>query len=151
MGTLEALFYLVMEVLKPTNSPPHYRPPLSPALRQEIQKFEQYKKQFKLLHDEKINTVPELETFIGRLSQQISNIEEERSKIDNKRRRAKTDDDKDLYLSEIRNISAKIKPLRDKLKTAKAALEAVPKVQKLIDIEREMENKIIQKGRNKER
>ena len=49
-------------------------------------------------------------------------------------------------------MSAKIKPLRDKLKTAKATLETVPKAQKLIDIEREMENKITQKERrNKQR
>ena len=151
MGTLEALLYLVMELLKPTNAPPHYKPPLSPALRQETRKFEQYKKQFKLLHEEKINTVPELESFIGTLSQQISNLEEERSKIDNKRRRANTDEDKEIYKSEIRNISSKIKPLRDKLKIAKATLDCVPRAQELIDIEREMEHKIIYKERNKQR
>ena len=36
-------------------------------------------------------------------------------------------------------------------KVAKATLDTAPKVQKLLDIEREMENKIIQKERNKER
>ena len=151
MDTLEALFYLVMEVLKPTNSPPHYRTPLSPALRQEILKFEQYKKQFKLLHDENITTVPELEAFIGTLSLQISELEIERSKTDNKRRRATTDEDKEMYKAQIRNISSKIKPIRDKRRIAKATLDTVPKVQKLLDIERETENKIIQKGRNKQR
>ena len=101
------------------------------------------------MHDENINTVPELEAFIGKLSMQISELEEERSKTDNKRRRAKTVEDKDMYLSEIRGISARIKPIRDKLKTAKATLETVPKVQHLIDIEREMERKI--EKRNKEK
>ena len=151
MGTLEALLYLVMELLKPTNPPPHYRSPLSPALRQEIRKFEQYKKQFKLLHEEKINTVPELESFISTLSKQVNDLDAERKRIDNKRRRANTDEDKEIYKSEIRNISSKIKPLRDKLKIAKATLDSVPKAQELIDIEREMENKIIQKERNIER
>ncbi len=94
------------------------------------------------MHDENINTVPELEAFIGKLSMQISELEEERSKTDNKRRRAKTVDDKEMYLAEIRGISAQIKPIRDKLKIAKATLETVPKVQRLLDIERNMESKI---------
>ena len=151
MDTVEALFYLLLELLKPSTPKPNYTPPLSPVLRQELRKFEQYQKQFKLLHDENINTVPELESFIGKLSMQICELEEERSKTDNKRRRAKTDDDKEMYLAKIRGISAQIKPIRDKLKIAKATLETVPKIEKLFDIEREMERKVIQKERSKER
>ena len=151
MDTVEALFYLLLELLKPSIPKPNYTPPLSPVLRQELRKFEQYQKQFRLLHDENINTVSELKAFIGKLSMQISELEEERSKTDNKRRRAKTDDDKEMYLAEIRGISAQIKPIRDKLKIAKATLETIPKIEKLFDIEREMERKVIQKERSKER
>jgi seryl-tRNA synthetase len=95
--------------------------------------------------------VPELEAFIGNLAKQLDELDAERKKIDNKRRRAKTDDDKEMYLAEIRGISAQIKPIRDKLKIAKATLETVPKIEKLFDIEREMERKVIQKERSKER
>ena len=151
MGTLEAMFYLLLELLKPSTPKPNYTPPLSPEMRQEIRKFEQYKKQFKLLHDENVTTVPELEAFIGNLEKQIGELDAERKSIDNKRRRAKTEDEKDIYYAEIRSVSSKIKPIRDKLRIAKATLDTVPKVQKLFDIEREMENKIIQKERNKER
>ena len=150
MGTLEAIFYLFMELLKPSKPKPNYTPPLSPEMRQEIQKFEQYQKQFRLLHDEKINTVPELEAFIGKLSKQISDLEEERSKTDNKRRRAATDEDKELYKAQIRDISASIKPIRNKLKIAKSTMESVPKVQQLLDIERDMESKIKIKDKKKE-
>ncbi len=93
--------------------------------------------------------MPELEAFIGNLSKQIDDLDAERKRIDNKRRRAKNAEDKDMYLSEIRGISAQIKPIRDKLKIAKAILETVPKVQHLLDIEREMERKI--EKRNKEK
>ncbi len=147
MDTLEAIFYLLLELLKPSKQPPDYRPPLSPAMRQEIRKFEQYQKQFRLLHDEDIHTVPELETFISKISKQIEELENERYKADNKRRRAKTDEDKEVYKAEMRNISIQIKPLRDKLKIAKVALDSVPKVQRLLDIERDMENKILHKER----
>jgi uncharacterized small protein (DUF1192 family) len=151
MDTVEALFYLLLELLKPSTPKPNYTPPLSPVLRQELRKFEQYQKQFRLLHDEQINTVPELEAFIGNLSKQIDDLDAERKRIDNKRRRAKTGVDKDIYLSEIRGLSAQIKPIRDKLKIAKATLETIPKIEKLFDIEREMERKVIQKERSKER
>ena len=38
-----------------------------------------------------------------------------------------------------------MKPIRDKLKIAKATLESVPKVNELLDIERKMESKIKEK------
>ena len=149
MDTLEAMFYLLLELLKPSNPTTNYKPPLSPFMREEIRKFEQYQKQFKLLQDEKINTVSELEFFISDLSKQINDLEKERSNADNKRRRATTDADKKMYKSEIRDISAKIKPIREKLKIAKSTLESVPKVQELLNIERDMENKILHKERSK--
>ena len=142
MDTLEALFYLFMELLKPSTPKPNYTPPLSPEMRQEIRKFEQYQKQFRLLHDENINTVPELEAFIGKLSKQIDDLETERNQIDNKRRRAKTEDEKESFKADKRNISAQIKPIRNKLKIAKATLDSSVTITKLIDIERGMEKKI---------
>ena len=151
MDTLEAIFYLLLELLKPSKQTPDYRPLLSPAMRQEIRKFEQYQKQFRLLHDEDIHTAQELKTFISKISKQIEELENERSKTDNKRRRAKTDEDKEVYKAEMRNISVQIKPLRDKLKIAKAALDSIPKVQRLLDIERDMENKILHKERSRTR
>lgn len=151
MDTLEALFYLFMELLKPSTPKSNYTPLLSPELRQELRKLEQYQKQFRLLHDENIHTVPELESFTGKLLMQIDDLDAERKRIDNKRRRAKTDEDKDMYLSEIRGISAQIKPIRDKLKIAKATLETVPKVQRLLDIERKMERRIEKRNKEKSR
>ena len=144
---IELLFYVVMELLKPSQPTTTYKPPLSPILRQELRKFNQYQKQFRLLHDENISTVPELEAFIGKLSMQISELEEERSKTDNKRRRAKTDDETKEYYAQIRGISAQMKPVREKLKLAKATLESVPKINELLDIERKKGQKIINKER----
>ena len=145
MGALEAIFYLFLELLKPSAPKPNYTPPLSPGLRQELRKLEHYQKQFRLLHDENINTVPELEAFIGNLAKQLDELDAERKKIDNKRRRAKTDDETKAYYAQIRGISAQMKPIRDKLKIAKVTLETVPKVQQLLDIERNMEAKVLTK------
>lgn len=147
MDMIELLFYVIMELLKPSTPKQTYHPPLSPALRQEIRKFEQYKKQFRLLHDEDIHTVPELEIFIGKLSKQLDDLDAERKKTDNKRRRAKPDDETKEYYAQIRGISAQMKPIREKLKIAKTALKSVPKVNELLDIERKKEQKIINKER----
>ena len=111
-------------------------------MREQISKFNQYQKQFRLLHENKIETVPELELFIANTQNQIKELEDERSKTDNKRRRAKTDEEKELYKSECREITKKITPLRENLKTAKAALESVPIIQKAIESERIEENKV---------
>jgi len=50
MDTIEAIFYLLLELLKPSKPTPNFKPPLSSAMRQAIQKFEQYQKKFRLLH-----------------------------------------------------------------------------------------------------
>ena len=42
-----------------------------------------------------------------------------------------------------------MKPIRDKLKIAKATLETAPKVQQLLDIERSLEIKIENKERKR--
>ena len=57
----------------------------------------------------------------------------------------KNDDETKEYYAQIRGISAQMKPIRDKLKIAKPTLETVPKVQQLLDIERNMEEKILTK------
>ena len=147
MDMIELLFYVITELLKPSQPTTTYKPPLTPILRQELRKFNQYQKQFRLLHDENIHTVPELEAFIGKLSKQLDDLDAERKKTDNKRRRAKTDDETKEYYAQIRGISAQMKPIREKLKLAKATLEAVPKVNELLDIERKKEQKIINKER----
>lgn len=147
MDMIELLFYVVMELLKPSQPTTTYKPPLSPILRQELRKFNQYQKQFRLLHDENIHTVPEIEVFIAKLSKQPDDLDAERKRIDNKRRRAKTYDETKEYYAQIRCISAQMKPVREKLKLAKANLESVPKVNELLDIERKKEQKIINKER----
>jgi len=145
MDMIELLFYVITELLKPSQPTTTYKPPLSPILRQELRKLNQYQKQFRLLHDENIHNVPELEVFIAKLSKQLDDLDAERKKIDNKRRRAKTEAETKEYYAQIRGISAQMKPIRDKLKIAKATLESVPKVNELLDVERKMESKIKEK------
>ena len=94
--------------------------------------------------------MPELEAFIGNFQNSLR-PDAERRQMDYKRRRAKTMRKK-AYYAQIRGISAQMKPVRDKLKIAKVTLETVPKVQQLLDIERNMEEKILtQKKEEKER
>ncbi len=152
MDTLEALFYLLIELLKPMkNPPPNYKPPHSPMLRQELAKFDTYQKQFMLMQSDGIITEAELDLFISKISEQIKELEEERNYVDNKRRRAKTDDELESYKAEKREISAKLKPLREKLRLANGIKENAHKIKAVIESERNIENKIIQKKKEIER
>ncbi len=152
MGTLEAMFYLLIELLKPMQNPSqNYNPPHSPTLRQEFAKFDTYQKQHKLMQSEGIITEAELDLFIGKISGQIKELEDERNLVDNKRRRPKTDEIKESYKADIRSISAKLKPLREKLRLAKGIKENIPKAQMALDSERALENKILKQELKKER
>lgn len=63
--------------------------------------------------------------YHGYQSFKSGELEIEHSKTDNKRRRATTDEDKEMYKAQIRNISAKIKPIRDKIRIAKWLYERI--------------------------
>ena len=143
MGALETILYVVIELLKPMKeSKPNYQAPLSPSLRQELVKLELYQKQFHLMTDNNIHTEGELNTFIADKKSKITELERERSLIDNKRRRAKTDDELELYKKQKKDITAEIKPIREQLRLAESIMENIPKLESYLEAERILEKKV---------
>ena len=71
-------------------------------------------------------------------------MEDERSKFDNRIRRAKTPEDKEQLKAQRREISAKITPLRKTLKTAQSVYGDIPKIEKLLKKELEMQQELRQ-------
>ncbi len=61
------------------------------------------------------------------------------------------DEIKESYKANIRSISARLRPLRDKLRLANGIKENIPKVQMALDSERALENKILKQEFKKER
>lgn len=66
-------------------------------------------------------------------------MESERQKIYNRIRRPKSEVEKEQNKAVAREISAKLKPLREDLKTARSITERYPHILKLLETERAME------------
>ena len=92
-----------------------------------------------------IDSPQELVSFITEKREQIGVLESERQSVYNRNRHKKSEE----LNAQAREITAKIKPLREELTIAKAVLEKIPKLKELLETERQMENAVIYK--NKER
>lgn len=77
--------------------------------------------------------------------EQISKLEKERQPIYNRNRHKKSE----KLNAEAREISSKIKPLREELSLAKAVAAKIPKLKEVIETERQAETAVLAK--NKER
>ena len=86
---------------------------------------------------------------IEKKSTDISSLESERQKIYNRIRRAKSEEEKEQNKAVAREISAKLKPLREDLKTARSITERYPHILKLLETECAMEIQV--KTKNRER
>ena len=71
------------------NSPPQWLL-ISPDLRAAAKDLESYRADYRFLQENRIHTIAQLETSIPEIQSQIGELEAERSKIDNIRRRART-------------------------------------------------------------
>lgn len=76
-------------------------------------------------------------------------MEADRQRIYNRIRRPKSEEEKEQNKAAAREISAKLKPLREDLKTAQSITERYPHILELLETERTMEAQVTIK--NKER
>ena len=150
MDGMQLAFALIIELWKlitGNNIEPSSPKPLSPALRQEVRKLDQTLKEYKLLCENQIDSAQKLVSFIEKKSTDISALESERQKIYNRIRRPKSEEEKEQNKTAAREISAKLKPLRENLKTAQSITERYPHILKLLETERAMEIQVKTKNR----
>ncbi len=113
--------------------------PLSPLLREEVRKLDQYIEDYKLLCDRHIDTAEELFAFREDINSQIAQLERERELIRNKIRRAPEEEKETLKL-QAKAVTEKITPLRTQQKIAKRIIERTPEMQNLLAMERLQES-----------
>ncbi len=148
MDGIQVLFELIIELCKlitGNNISPAAPRPLSPEMRQEVVKLDKTLKEYKFLCEKQIDSPQELVSFISETREQISALEKERQSVYNRNRHKKSE----TLNAEAREISAKIKPLREELSTAKAILEKLPKVKELLETERQMETAVLTKHKER--
>ena len=122
--------------------------PLSPMLREEVRKLEQYDKDLQLLCRYHIDTPEELSAFREKTIGKIHALTQERNGIYNKIRRAEEPVKSELK-EQAKRISQRIAPLRKELRCADRIWgRSLPAVQNLLEQERRLEKEVV---RNKER
>ena len=109
--------------------------PLSPLLREEVRKLDQYIEDYKLLCDRHIDTAEEFFAFRKDINTQITQLERERELIRNKLRRA-PEEEKEALKLQAKAVTEKITPLRTQQKITKRIAERTPKMQNLLTLER---------------
>ena len=152
MSGIELMFELFVALLKlctGTNLSENKSVPLSPQLREEVRKMDQYDEDTRLLCKYHIGTAEELSAFREETIQKIHALAQERNGIYNKIRRA-TEPEKTQLKEQAKAISQQISPLRKELKCADRIWDrSLERVQSLLDQERQMEEQVM--NRYKER
>lgn len=152
--TVQLLFELFIELLKictGNNIEQQHNRPLSPMMRAEVRKLDKYLEEYKLLCDHHIASPEGLVSFKDNLSSQIAALTQERYAVRLKIRRAKTPEADAALKEQAKAITQKIKPLRNQQDIVIRIEERIPKMQELLEQERNIEMKRNNLIKNKER
>ena len=154
MGALAFPFFLMLELLEISIVKQEYGRapvyPLSPELRAEIRKMDEYAEDIKLLAQHQIGTAQELFAFQENIETQIIQLVDEREHIRNRIRRA-PEDEKTQLKEEAKAITKKIEPLRKQLHSARRIEERSAKIAGLLALERQAEQEAMEHNRRIER
>ena len=152
--TVTLLFEIFIELLKictGSNIENTDRRPLSPAMRAEVRKLDQYLEEYRLLCDHRIESPKELLSFQEGLTARISAFEEQSYALRLKLRRVKSPEEEVGLKEHCKKITKELTPLRRERKTVLRIAEHIPKIQELLDAERKTEMEHNNLTRKKER
>ena len=152
--TIIVLFELFIELLKICivgNTQEYDNRPVSPMMRAEMRKLDQYIEEYNLLCDNNLNSPKKLLSFQENLSSLISELEQERYALRLKLRRVKTPEEDAALKVQAKELTKQITPLRKELKVALRIEEHIPRIKELLDAERNIELKHNSLVKKKER
>lgn len=152
--TIIVLFELFIELLKICivgNTQEYDNRPVSPMMRAEMRKLDQYIEEYNLLCDNNLNSPKKLLSFQENLSSRISELEQERYALRLKLRRVKTPEEDAALKVQAKELTKQITPLRKELKVSLRIEEHIPRIKELLDAERNIELKHNSLVKKKER
>ena len=123
---------------------------LSVDLRHEVKDLKQYISDYHFMRNNNIETMEDLYKDIKSIKTEISELERQHSDIDNKRRRAKTPGDINIYKEKRKELTRQITPLRKRLKQAEKIWNKSPHLLELVKQEQSLEIQAKQKIKFKE-
>ena len=153
MDGLQLLFAIFLEILKVctgNNLAENKVLPLSPLLREEVRKLDQYIEDHQFLCVCHIDTAEELSAFRASTTAKIAELETQREQIRNRIRRA-SETEKAQLKEQAKALTSQIIPLRKQLKIVDRIMERSARMWQLLDQERQLETNEITKERKFER
>ena len=142
MDSVTLLFQIFVELLKISagdNLEQRNNRPLSPAMRAEVRKLDQYLEEYHLLCDNNIHSPQDFTAWRESLDSRIASLEQERYSLQLKLRRAKSPDEASDLKEQAKAITKKLVPLRKQKQVAQRIEEDIPKIKDWMEQEREME------------
>ena len=128
---------------------PPKQKPLSPEMRQELTKLNEYDAQVRLLATEHIETDTGLENFISKTGKDLERLEQQRQALRNKERRTNEPEKKAELRKAIKTCSAQIAPLRKKKSLAEKIRSRSAARAKLLESELNAERAVLIQNRDR--
>ena len=135
---IDVLFIILFHLLGLIPKRENYKP-LSPEMRQEVRKMEQYSNEIRLIVTEKIKTVDDVKSYISQTEKEIENVTNLRQKYRNKLRNCKDVSLIKEYKTKRDECTTILSTHRKNLKIANNILEDIQKVKAVVEIEKQMQ------------
>ena len=157
-STIEIVFLIVLELLGVDTMGndirnANYQPPLSPAMRQEQINVARYLDIVNLINRNDLSTRGKVEEYIAEKESELSDWIDARGKIDNRRRRATNQAEKDECSRKRKVMTEEIRKMRHEINLAKGIFPIIENLKEKLKIEMETEERLLlEKGtKNKEK
>ena len=146
-NTVELIFMIVLELFGIDTSGKviqndNYQEPLSPAMRQEQIYLDRYMQTVNLINRNDLGTTERVQEFIDDKEAEMALLLSARNKIDNRRRRASTEAEKDECSRRRKAISKELKALRHDINLAKGVFPMIENLKEKLRIEMEQEQEM---------
>ena len=146
-NTVELIFMIVLELFGIDTSGKviqndNYQEPLSPAMRQEQIYSERYMETVNLINRNDLGSTEKVQEFINDKEAEMAMLLSARNKIDNRRRRAKTDVEKEECSRKRKAISKELKAIRHDVNLAKEIFPMIENLKEKLRIEMEQEQEM---------
>ena len=139
---VDLLFLILIQLLKLTDADWSWEErcrPLSPEVRIELERLDQYTAMTDLMAEKDIHTDIDLMNYIESVQSDIATLEKERQGYRNQLRREKDPEKAATLKEQAKAVSKKLFPLRRKLKTARLIEDRLPVVRNALDAEKQAE------------
>ena len=145
-----ALYYYYRYLIKLyTRNNTQYK--LTPKMREEVKKMDEYSKKIRFLCKYKIETMSDVDNVKEKKQEEMQNILNTRNRLYYKRQKLDNENEKDSVTKEIINVTSVLQKVRKEIRLCDDIYDSVPRMKKQIKEVDEKENENAKEKKLKER